>query len=311
MTAGSTADEPDVGESRLKVLVAGWFSFEEMGATAGDLLALDLAREWLEEAGCTVDVAMAPPFAGGLDWRGADPAAYAAVVFVCGPFGNGWPLTDFLERFAGCQLIGLNLSMLEPLERWNPFDLLLERDSSEAARPDLAFLSRSPLTSIVGVVLAPAQKEYVGGLHEEVQAAVERVLAGRDVAAVRIDTRLDRNDTGLRSPRQVESLVARMDAVITTRLHGMVLALKHGVPVVAVDPVPGGAKVLRQAQTLGWPVFRADQLTDGALGRALDEALGEGASDRAAACRDTAVERLGTVRETLTAAALEAGRAKA
>ena len=49
----------------------------------------------------------------------------------------------------------------------------------------------------------------------------------------------------LRTAEEVESLIARMDVVLTTRLHGLVLALKHGVPVVAIDPIAGGAKLRR------------------------------------------------------------------
>ena len=36
-----------------------------------------------------------------------------------------------------------------------------------------------------------------------------------------------------------------MDAVVTTRLHGTVLAIKNGVPPVVIDPIAGGRKVLR------------------------------------------------------------------
>jgi len=43
--------------------------------------------------------------------------------------------------------------------------------------------------------------------------------------------------------------------VVTTRLHGLVLGLKQGVPVLAVDPVAGGAKVAAQAAAWGWPVL--------------------------------------------------------
>ena len=57
------------------------------------------------------------------------------------------------------------------------------------------------------------------------------------MAVVAIDTRLDANRTGLRTPAQVESLIARTDVVVTTRLHGLVLALKNGVPAVAIDTV--------------------------------------------------------------------------
>jgi polysaccharide pyruvyl transferase WcaK-like protein len=59
---------------------------------------------------------------------------------------------------------------------------------------------------------------------------------------------------------------------MTTRLHGMVLGLKNGVPVIAVDAVSGGDKVTRQAKVLQWPeVFAADTVSDVEL--ALDRCL--------------------------------------
>ena len=140
----------------MKVLVAGWFSFDEMGATAGDLLARDVVCRWLDEAAVPYAIATAPPFGDGVDWRSVDPSPYRHVVFVCGPFGNGWPLTDFLPRFAHCRLVGVDLSVLQPLDEWNPFDLLLERDSSRTARPDIAFLSDRPLVPVVGLYCSTA-----------------------------------------------------------------------------------------------------------------------------------------------------------
>jgi hypothetical protein len=281
----------------MKALVAGWFSFEQMGATAGDLLARDLACDWLGRAGFAYDVALAPPFSGGVDWRSADPGAYSHVVFVCGPFGNGWPITEFLPRFAGCRLVGLNLSMLEPLNVWNPFDLLFERDSSARARPDISFLSRQARVPVVGVVRVHPQAEYKGGAHQVANDAIDRLIASREVAAVAIDTRLDTNSTGLRSPAEVESLIARMDVVVTTRLHGTVLALKNGVPVIAVDPIVGGAKIRRQAETLDWPIiFTADALTDEALQQAFDYCLTESARIKARRCGERAAKTVEEVR---------------
>ena len=52
-------------------------------------------------------------------------------------------------------------------------------------------------------------------------------------------------------------MIGRADVVVTTRLHGLVLALKQGVPALAVDPVAGGAKVAAQAAVWGWPVLLA------------------------------------------------------
>ncbi len=51
------------------------------------------------------------------------------------------------------------------------------------------------------------------------------------------------------------------------RMHGLVLALKHGVPALAVDPVAGGAKVTAQSRALRWRAV----LTPGPAG-ALDAA---------------------------------------
>jgi len=254
-----------------RALVTGWFSFQWMGATAGDLLARDVACRWLEEAGLGYDVAVAPPFDGGVDWAAVDPERYSHVLFVCGPLGNGEPVSEMLERFAGRRLVGLDVSMLQPLEAWNPFDLLLERDSSATARPDLALAADAALVPVVGVLRVHAQQEYAGGRHDEVHAAIDRALARREAALVAIDTVLDApNAAGLRSPAEVESLIARMDAVVSTRLHGAVLALKHGVPAVMVDPVEGGAKIRRQAEVLEWPAL----LVAGAFGDDdLDRAL--------------------------------------
>jgi hypothetical protein len=64
------------------------------------------------------------------------------------------------------------------------------------------------------------------------------------------------------------------------RLHALVLGLEHGRPVIACDPIAGGAKVSSQAAALDWPlVLAAEELTaevlDAALDRCLSGILGE------------------------------------
>ena len=198
-----------------------------------------------------------------MDWRGVDPTAYSHVVFVCGPFGRGPLEAEFLGRFADNTVIGVDLSMLAPLDRWDPFDRLIERDSSDRARPDIVFLSRKPLVPVVGICLV---EPYEGARVAEANAAIRGLITARDAAVVEIDTRLDENATGLRSAAEVESLIARVDALVTTRLYGMVLALKNGVPPIAIDPEVGGAKIVRQAGTLGWPLaYSIDKIESSAL----------------------------------------------
>ncbi len=267
----------------MKVLVSGWFSFEQMGATGGDIIARDQVCNWLSEAGILYDIALAPPFSGGVDWKEVDPGTYSDVVFVCGPFGNGWPVTAFLERFAHCRLSGINLSMLQPTDEWNPFELLLERDSTRTVRPDITFLGPKPHVPVVGLILAHKQLEYgKDSLHDQANRAIKELLASREASVVPIDTSLENNAGGLRTEAEIESLIAKMDLVVTTRLHGTVLSIKNGVPVIPVDPISGGAKISMQVKCIGWPVLFGSQNLDlAAMQEAFDYCLTEEARRRA------------------------------
>lgn len=283
----------------MKALVAGWFSFSEGHATAGDVLACDVVVQWLADARVPCDVAIVPPMGQGLDWRTADPQAYTHVVFVCGPFQRGELECSFFTRFAGCRLVGVDLTMLEPLTAWNPFDHLIERDSDRRVHPDIAMASRDGRVPVVGVCRV---EEYGDAQVAEANAAIDRLLARSRVAIVEVDTRLDHNATGLRSAAEVESVLARMDAVITTRLHGLVLSLKHGVPVLAIDPEPGGVKLRRQAERLGWvPVFNVDALDERGLSDALAYCLSGDARQRALDARARALTGIDEMRSEFLA----------
>jgi hypothetical protein len=283
-----------------RVLVAGWSSFSNAHATAGDVMARDVACEWLKAGGYAYDVAIDPPFTGGCDWRTARPEDYTHVVFVCGPFQRGVHEEAFLKHFRGCRIIGLDLSMLVPLDEWNPFDVLLERDSSATSRPDIAFLSRQPLVPAVGRCLV---EDYPNSRCDLANAAIARLLADRECAIVEIDTRLDVNVVGLRTPAEIESLIARADVIVTTRLHGLVLALKNGVPALAVDPMGDGAKILKQAKTIGWRfAFPADAVTDRQMRDAFEYCLTDEARAEAAECGAQAKRMLSAVHHEFVAA---------
>lgn len=81
------------------------------------------------------------------------------------------------------------------------------------------------------------------------------------------------------------------------------MAIKNGVPVVAIDSVQGGAKITRQVQALEWPVLLAAQdVSVEALRRAFDYCLTEEARTAVAKCRGRAVTLLADVqREFLRA----------
>jgi hypothetical protein len=281
------------------VLVAGWFSWADRGATAGDVQACEVVCEWLSEADRAYDVASVLPSLPGLDWRRVDPSAYADLVFVCGPVGPQAAPSALLQRFASSRHVGVNLTMLEPVADWNPFDLLIERDSDATSRADLSFAAPGRPLPVIGVVLVePYEPEYVErDMQSAARAAVARLLDSREAGIVEVDTRLQRNGTGLRTADEVASVIARVDAVVTTRLHGLVLAIKAGVPALAIDPVAGGAKIRQQAEAIGWPHVRtADELVDADLQATLDACLTEDARLLARACASRAAADVDRIR---------------
>lgn len=282
----------------MKVLIAGWFSFEQCNVTAGDLMARDVTCKWLEKANIPYEVASAPPFTDGLNWRNTDPKKFSHVIFVCGPFPYIEYSLEFLKHFDKCCLIGLDLSMIEPTDVWNPFDVLIERDSSANFRPDISFGFQKPKVPVVGIILVHPQHEYKEkSKHQIANEAVYRLINSQEMVAVPIDTGLDPNTTNLRTAIEVESLISRMDVVITTRLHGTVLALKNKVPVIAIDPISGGAKVSFQARTLGWDLFfSVDTLSDEGLRKAFNYCNTEEARKKAEMCRNFAVIELEKIR---------------
>jgi hypothetical protein len=251
-----------------RVLLTGWFSFLHGEATAGDVLALDAVRQALGEAGIGYDVAWSPVFQpGALRLEDAEPARYRQLVFVCGPL-YGEQIAGLHARFATLRRIAVDVTVIDPdAAAVTGFDLVLARDGDHSApRRDLSAAAPAPApVPVAGVALATGQGEYAGRRHHEtVNGGLTSWLGGKTCAPVPLETRLDIRDWRLCSTAAAfEALVRRMDVVVTTRLHGLALALRAGVPALAVDPVHGSGKVTAQASAWRWPaILPADQAAD-------------------------------------------------
>ena len=243
-----------------RILLTGWFSFVDGEATAGDLLALHRVREVLERHGRPYDVAYSPRFRpGALSLEEARPEDYDRLVFVCGPLHGPLP-AGLHERFAHCRRVAVGTSLVDPGDpAVTGFHAVLPRDG-EGVGPALDLSLRAPRVSrtpVVGVLLTHGQQEYADRrMHETVAEVVTSWLAETPCAPVPLETRLDSRDGTLcADAAQLLSALERVDAVVTDRLHGLVLALRVGVPPLAVDPVRGGAKVTAQAEACGWPAL--------------------------------------------------------
>jgi hypothetical protein len=254
-------------------VLTGWFSFRDGEATAGDVLALRRVEDVLREEDLAYDVVWSPGFRpGDLDLERVRPRAYSHLVFVCGPL-HGEQIVSLHRRFRHCVRIAVGVSVIDDDDpAVTGFHRVLARDApgTEPVEDLAARAPAMPVAPVVGVVLTLGQGEY-GDLrrHEGISDGVTRWLAGKDCARLELETRLDSHDWHLSAtPAQLQSVLARLDLVVTDRLHGLVLGLRAGVPVLAVDPVAGGAKVSAQARACGWPALvPAEHLDEGRLER--------------------------------------------
>jgi hypothetical protein len=291
--------------SARRALLTGHFS------TVGDIESLDIVREWMIELGIEFDVA---PFAksvrsrmdGVLDLADVDPTSYRYLVMICGPVWR--EQLDELEldlgAFEHCLRIGVNLTMVEEVGSWNPFDILLERDSDRLTRPDLTLLGEPAETQVVGRCMVKNQNSYLDRQrHDEARAIFDEAIGRHDFAAIDIDTRWYRDVNGIRSPAHLVAALRRVDLLFTNRLHGMVYALKAGVPVVAIDAIAGGAKVAAQAEVLGWPqCIPIEEATAERLDEAVAWCLSREGRVAAAACRAVALPALEELKQEFFAA---------
>jgi hypothetical protein len=258
-TDGARTDGARTDQAPGRVLIVGWASFLHGEATAGDVLAMEAARGALSGAGIPCDLAWSPVFRpGGRTLEDSPPEDYTHLVFTCGP-AHGWQVEQLHERYRGCYRIAVGVSVIDPADpAVTGFHQVLARDApGTAGRLDLAAAVPVPAVPVAAVIVAGEQPEYAArGRHGPLTAELGGWLASLDCARVTVDTRLAHGEW--RSPAsaaQVEAVIARADVVVTTRLHGLVLALKNGVPALAIDPVAGGAKVAAQAAAWGWPVL--------------------------------------------------------
>jgi hypothetical protein len=288
-----------------KVLISGWFSFDLPHNTAGDLLARQTAVTWAIKAGFTCDIAVPHPSAlGEVVTDTLDPKDYDAIVFVCGPLTESHIL-PFIQKFAGIKRIALNVSIVPTSDLSQEFDIIIARDSLTTTNPDISLASQTKPVPVIGLIYVGRQREYPDQQHSAVEEMVQSVIEKIGAATVRIDTKLPHNEYGLSSIAQVESTIHHMDIVITTRLHGSVLSLRNGTPPIAIDPVPGGAKVLRQMKALGWPLaYTIDKLDEEQLEKAIVTALTKESKELAAKRIDYALKELGEVEATFTNALL-------
>ncbi|GAB2674225.1 polysaccharide pyruvyl transferase family protein [Saccharopolyspora gloriosae] len=257
----------------MRVLITGWPSFLHAEVNAGDVAAMRRVEIALTTAGIPCDTAWSPVLApGSLTLDDAAPDKYTDLVFVGGP-AHGRQLDDLHLRYDRCRRIAVGVTVIdERSTAVQGFGSVLARDRPllPASRDLAASASISP-TPVAAIVVSHGRREY-GPLrrHDSVHRYVLNWIARTDFAPMPIDPRLDRVNARVCSTvDQFAAVLARADAVVTSRLHGLVFALAQGVPALAVDPVAGGGKVSAQGVAWQWPaVLSSEELISGGDGHA-------------------------------------------
>lgn len=291
--------------SARRALIIGHFS------TVGDLEVLNVVRSHLDRLSIPYDVApysrqIASQVGGWIDPRRALSSNYTHLFAVCGPIYRAYLVRQGidLDRFRHCVRIAVNVTLVDPVSEWNPFDFVLGRDSDQWMSCDISFLHETPRVPVIGLCFVGRQKEYGDRQkHDRAQDLLRRAALRSGMAVLDLDTEWPGARPGLSSPSQFESLCSRLDVLLTTRLHGLCLSLKNGVPVVAVDGIAGGDKLSKQARSLGWPeIFSVDNATDDAIDAALRRCLTDEASRLARDCTERAHVQLSSFPDELARA---------
>ena len=263
-----------------RALLTGFFS------TFGDIEVLNVVKNWLDEIEINYDVAaysqeVNKSISRSVNIRDANPSDYTHLIIICGPFWKNFYLDNRLDfsGFSHCNIIGVNLTLVESKDVFNPFNSIFIRDFNGVSVPDLSLFRETTVKPVIGVCLIAQQPEYGSRQnHEFIQSMISETLKTANYGVVKIDTKwpFERNEVFCTSPDAFDSVCKRVDLLVTNRLHGMVLGLKAGVPVIAIDPVIGGDKVIAQGKALDWPLtFAGEEMNAEILRQKIDLCLSE------------------------------------
>lgn len=175
---------------------------------------------------------------------------------------------------------------------------------------DEGFVTSSSFAAGVATALELASSDSLQAITVIAQTSTDVELCLAIAHAVRERVRasiaVDFVDAHEFSPRQLQSLIAEHDLLVTSRFHGSVLALAAGVPAVGIPLSSHGHKIPGLYSLLEVPDWqRADGFDDPAAVRALL------AGAQSPPQRDAVLERVSVLRGTASAwmrAALEADR---
>ena len=243
-----------------RILIVWWGTSAGGGPTIGDYMAVSNLVAALQERGAQVDVAAHRDFdfhgAKIVDWRKISPFRYRCVVFVCGPLSNEWYFRLLFYKFWLARKVAVGVSVIDPSQpAVRLFDEIVARDGLSASHFDLSLAGKSTPSrserSDVLVCLRGRQTEYGADAcrSDRVDDLIWKVARRQGLPVKSVNTVVDSASNTI---EQIERNFSEAKLVLTTRLHGSLMALRHGVPFIAVDQIEGGRKLTEVVRKLGW-----------------------------------------------------------
>jgi hypothetical protein len=230
----------------------------------------------LRQSGAEVDVASYHHVECGdaniVNWMRINPRAYRCVAFVCGPLSNEIYFRLFFFRFRRARKVAVGVSVIDPtLPGTRLFDEIVARDGMPQVSFDLALAEAAPscvrsTRRHIAVCLRGHQHEY-GDLNCHSTRVDNLILQ----VARRLGDHVECTSTVIAKDNTAERIhrcFADAKLVITTRLHGALLALHHCTPFVAIDQIEGGRKVSSVLGRLPWDHVYPFDVDEGALEKA-------------------------------------------
>jgi hypothetical protein len=252
------------------------------GPTIGDQWAVDSLSRELARRGHQHAVLSSPELGLMHHTQVADIFALRdeifSIAFVCGPLTDHRALRDFLAIHPRSTTVAAGVSVLENhVAMTRRFRTIVARDGTHDDTFDLALTDivapPRALTATrprVGLSLRGRQAEYGGGRVSQWEKCRDLFIS----LAQRHQFEIVEIDTRLGPKRRAEDILAdftSVDAVLTTRLHGALFSLAAGRPVIAIDQVPGSAKLQSVVTRTGWRgLYTADHVSGDQLDQMVD-----------------------------------------
>jgi len=246
-----------------RALIFGPFGVRDRACTFGDVQAAEVVASWLTEKNIEYDIVNEVSYSEkSIKFKKINPKIYNILFYVCGPFGIGsfGPL-DIEKDFKHCKKIAINVSIdRDDINSYQGYiDYIIARDSKTIKNPDLVFNIKNTKVPVIGVFLVHPNGPKELRCHENIQKQLWNFFYKTKYARIDLDTlittRKHKNKTRVYSSDILNSLICKCDVIISTRLHGIVYALKNKIPVLAIDPIIGGGKVQKQIESIKWPCF--------------------------------------------------------